>query len=88
MNTSLEKEIIYKLFRRKIIGGVHKSKEDILRWFRKDVKGAAKRALERLVRSSLVVKKPASYGRRYTLNRDKLREIESLIEEYLEENRA
>ncbi|UCD92309.1 MAG: hypothetical protein JSV43_08870 [Methanobacteriota archaeon] len=84
MTTSLENEIIYKMFRRRSLGGVHKSKEDIQRWFRKDLRGAAKQALDRLVRLSLVVEKPTSYGRRYCLNRDRLREIKSLIEEYLE----
>ncbi len=77
----IERDIIYKMFKRKIIGGVHKSREDIARWFRIDMRGSVKLALEALVRSSLVLKKPSSYGDRFSLNRDKLPEIERTLEE-------
>jgi hypothetical protein len=69
------------MFKRKIIGGVHKSQEDVARWFRKDMRGSVKEALETLVRSSLIVKKPSSYGDRFSLNRDRLLEIERILEE-------
>jgi hypothetical protein len=77
----IERDIIYKMFKRKIIGGVHKSQEDVARWFRKDMRGSVKEALETLVRSSLIVKKPSSYGDRFSLNRDRLLEIERILEE-------
>lgn len=79
----IERDIIHKMFKRKIIGGVHKSQEDIARWFRIDLRGSVKEALEALVRSSLVLKKPSSYGERFSLNRDKLPEIERTLEEDL-----
>ncbi len=82
---SIEKEIIFKLFRRKIIGGVHKSEEDITRLFKKDQRGKVKKIIRNLVKMALLVEKPTSYGRRYSLNRDKLEEIEKIIEDYLEE---
>ncbi len=80
----IEADIIYKMYKRKIIGGVHKSREDITRWFRKDMRGCVKDALGRLVKASLVVKKPSSYGSRFSLNRDRLIEIEGLLEECLD----
>lgn len=79
----LEADIIYKMFKRKIIGGVHKSREDIAGWFRKDMRGSVKDAIERLVKISLIVKKPSSYGSRFSLNGDRLVEIESILDEYL-----
>lgn len=81
--SNIQREVIYKMYRRKILGGVHKSKEDISRLFRKDLRGKAKAALDRLVRSSLVVTKPTSYGMRYSLNRDRLKDIERIVGEYL-----
>lgn len=80
-----EKEILYKLFRRGIIGGVHKSEEDITRFFKKDQRGEVKKKIHNLIKIALLVKKPSSYGMRYSLNRDKLKEIEEIIEEYLKE---
>lgn len=47
------------------------------------MRGSVKLALEALVRSSLVLKKPSSYGDRFSLNRDKLPEIERTLEEDL-----
>ncbi len=79
----IEIDVIYKMFKRKIIGGVHKSREDITRWFRKDTRGEVKDALERLVKASLIVKKPSSYGSRFSLNSYRLIEIESILDEYL-----
>jgi hypothetical protein len=83
--SSVEKEIVYKLHRRKIIGGVHKSEEDITRLFKKDQRGKVKKKIRNLVKKALLVEKPTSYGMRYSLNRDKLKEIEEIINEYLEE---
>lgn len=80
----IEVDIIYKMFKRKIMGGVHKSREDITRWFRKDMRGAVKVALERLVKVSLIVEKPSSYGSRFSLNSNRLIEIESILDEYLD----
>ena len=80
----IEVDIIYKMFRRKIVGGVHKSREDITRWFRKDMRGDVKVALERLVKMSLITKKPSSYGPRFSLNSSRLIEIESILDEYLD----
>jgi hypothetical protein len=83
--SKIQREVIYKMYRRKVIGGVHKSREDISKLFRKDLRGKAKAALDRLVRSSLVVVKPTSYGKQYTLNRDRLEDIERIVGEYLGE---
>jgi hypothetical protein len=80
----IERDIIYKMYKRKIIGGVHKSPEDIARWFRKDMRGSVGEALKALVRSSIVVRKPSSYGARFSLNRDRLIEIERILDEYVD----
>jgi hypothetical protein len=81
----IERDIIHKMFKRRIIGGVHKSQEDIMRWFRKDMRGSVKDALETLVKSSLVVRKPSSYGTRFSLNRDRLDSIIGILDEHVEE---
>ncbi|TET90876.1 MAG: hypothetical protein E3J35_04350 [Methanomassiliicoccales archaeon] len=83
---TMQRDIIFRMFRRRIIGGVHKSREGICGWFRKDLRGEAKDALDDLVKSGLVIEKPTSYGKQYSLNRDRLGDIIRIIEEHLDED--
>ena len=77
----LEKVILFKLYRRRIIGGKHTAFEHITDGIPKHLMGDAKTAAQELVKKGLLLTKPTSYGLQISLNPERIQEIIRIIEE-------
>lgn len=75
--------ILYHLRRKKIIGGVHTPFDTIKKGFPSHLGKEVEKTCEKLIKENLILPKPASYGLQVSLNKDKLKEIESIIERCL-----
>ena len=75
--------ILKKLFRHRYIGGKHTAVENLTKSLPKHAVGEAKKAVDWLIKSGFVLKKPASYGLQVSLNPERIEEIIKLIEESL-----
>jgi predicted transcriptional regulator len=75
----LEKIILRKLFRRRIIGGKHTAIENLTKGLPKHTVGEAKSAVDNLIKKNLILTKQTSYGLQVSLNPDKIEHIYELI---------
>jgi hypothetical protein len=78
---NLEKIILRKLFRRRIIGGKHTALEHVTASIPKNLHKDAKKDAEKLIKKDLIKKKPTGYGLHISLNPDKLDDILQILEE-------
>jgi hypothetical protein len=76
----LEKIILRKLFRRRIIGAKHTAFEHVTSGIPKHFHGSAKNTAERLIKQGLMLSKPTSYGLQISLNPERIEEIIRMIE--------
>ena len=68
--TGFEVKIVWKLHRRGKYGGSHTPVENTIKGFRKDHRGEASGAVDKLVRKGILLSKPTRYGLEISLNRD------------------
>lgn len=80
--TGIEIKIIWKLHRRGKWGGAHTPIENAVKGFRKDRRGEASGAINRLIRQQILTPKPTSYGIEISLNRDQVATVERICEWY------
>lgn len=66
----LEWLVIHKMYRKKYIGGRYTNERNIPKGFPKHIRDQIKEALESLIKRSVVMVKPTSYGREVSLNPD------------------
>ncbi len=78
---NLDKVILRKLFRRRIIGAKHTAFEHVTAGIPKHFHGNAKDTAERLIKQGLILTKPTSYGLQISLNPERIEEIIELIED-------
>ena len=77
----IEKIILRKLYRRRIIGGKHTAVEHLTKGLPKHLAGAAKNAIKELIKEGIILSKPTSYGLQVSLNPEKINEITKIIED-------
>ena len=76
----LNKIILRKLSRRRVIGGKHTAVEHLTKGLPNHFSGAAKNAVKELIKERLILQKPTSYGLQVSLNPEKIDEITKIIE--------
>lgn len=75
--------ILYYLRRKKAIGGVHVPFDTITKGFPSHMGKDIKKIAQELIKEGLLLKKPASYGLQISLNKERLPEIEDIIQKVL-----
>jgi len=68
--SGVEVKVIWKLHRRGKYGAAHTPIENAVKGFRKDLRGEASEAVDRLIRERILLAKPTRYGMEVSLNRD------------------
>jgi len=76
----LEKIILRKLFRRRIIGNKHTAIENVKSGIPSHLQGEAKNVTELLIKKGLILAKPTAYGTQISLNPERIEEIINIIE--------
>ena len=76
----LKKIILKKLYRHRVIGGKHTAIENLTHGLPKHLVGKAKDAVNELIKGGFILQKPTSYGLQVSLNPEKIKEIENIIE--------
>ncbi len=76
----LQRHILKKLFRRRVVGGKHTAVEHIMSGIPSHLAGEAKKAAEELIKDGFILTKPTSYGLQISLNPEKINEIIKIIE--------
>lgn len=80
MLPNLQKIILRKLFRRRIIGGKHTAFEHVTAAVPRHLHGEAKKAAAELIKQGFILAKPTSYGLQISLNPERIDEVLILIE--------
>jgi predicted transcriptional regulator len=75
--------ILSKMYHYGYVGGRHTSVESLKRSFASHEKGMVDKTIKKLVKLGLITHHPTSYGRQYSLNQNRLKEIEDIIENNL-----
>ena len=76
--------ILYRLRRKKVIGGVHTHFDTLTKGFPSHLGKDVKKIAKELIKDNWLIKKPTSYGLQVSLNKNKLQEIEDFIKKTLE----
>ena len=76
----LNKIILRKLFRHRIIGGKHTAVEHLTKGLPKHLVGEAKKAVNELIKDGYILTKNTSYGLQVSLNPAKVDAIARIIE--------
>ena len=71
--------ILYYLRRKRVIGNVHTHYNTLKRGFPSHLGKDIEKIAKELIKQGLIITKPTSYGLQVSLNKDKLKEIESFI---------
>ena len=71
--------MLYHLRRKKVIGNVHTHYNTLKRGFPSHLGKDIEKIAKELIKQGLIITKPTSYGLQVSLNKDKLKEIESFI---------
>ena len=71
--------MLYHLRRKRVIGNVHTHYNTLKRGFPSHLGKDIEKIAKELIKQGLIIKKPTSYGLQVSLNKDKLKEIESFI---------
>ena len=71
--------ILYHLRRKRVIGNVHTHYDTLKRGFPSHLGKDIEKIAKELIKQGLIITKPTSYGLQVSLNKDKLKEIESFI---------
>ncbi len=74
------KAILRKMFYHRYIGAKHTSLDSLKRSFSSNEKGNVEKAIKKLVRLNLILNHPTSYGKQYSLNPQKIQDIEKIID--------
>ncbi len=76
---SVSKKILTKMLLHNVCGGKHHGLDDLKRGFPSHVKGDVEKSIKKLVKMNLILKHPTGYGFQYSLNHDKIVEIEKIM---------
>jgi len=71
--------MLYHLRRKRVIGNVHTHYNTLKRGFPSHLGKDIEKIAKELIKQGLIITKPTSYGLQVSLNKDKLKEIESFI---------
>jgi len=71
--------MLYHLRRKRVIGNVHTHYDTLKRGFPSHLGKDIEKIAKELIKQGLIITKPTSYGLQVSLNKDKLKEIESFI---------
>lgn len=77
---ALAVRVLSKMYHYGYVGGRHTSTESLKRSFASHEKGIVDKAIKKLVKAGLITFHPTSYGHQYSLNPNRLKEIEAIVE--------
>ena len=77
----VSKKILKKMLMHNICGGKHHGLDDLKHGFPSHEKGNVEKAIKKLVKINYILKHPTSYGFQYSLNHDKVDDIQNILEE-------
>ena len=77
----VSKKILKKMLMHNICGGKHHGLDDLKHGFPSHEKGNVEKAIKKLVKINYILKHPTSYGFQYSLNHDKVDDIQKILEE-------
>lgn len=75
--------VLSKMYHYGYVGGRHTSIESIKRSFASHEKGMVDKTIKKLVKAGLIMHHPTNYGSQYSLNQNRLKEIEDIMEDSL-----
>ena len=75
--------LLYHLRKKKVIGGVHTHYDTLKRGFPKHLGKEIEKMAKQLIKEGFLITKPTSYGLQVSLNKDRINEIEVLIDKVL-----
>ena len=78
---SVSKKLLTKMLLHNVCGGKHHGLDDLKHGFPSHEKGNVEKAVKNLVKTNLVLRHPTNYGFQYSLNHDKIEEVEELLSE-------
>ncbi len=78
---AVKAKILWRLYRRRYIGGRHTDVKNLRKGFPKDKYDIVDEVINELIREGLLVVKPTHYGKHVSLNPRRLVEIRKIIEE-------
>ena len=73
-------KILWRLYRRRYIGGKHTDINNLRKGFPKDKYDLVDEVIDELVREGFLLVKPTHYGKYVSLNPRRLKEIRNIIE--------
>ena len=73
-------KILWRLYRRRYIGGRHTDINNLRKGFPKDKYDLVDEVIDELVREGFLLVKPTHYGKHVSLNPRRLKEIRNIIE--------
>lgn len=77
----VSKKILKKMLFHNVCGGKHHGLDDLKHGFPSHEKGNVEKAIKKLVKINYILKHPTSYGFQYSLNHDKVDDIQKILEE-------
>lgn len=80
---NIKATILYHLRRKKVIGGVHTHFDTLKKGFPIHLGKEIDKVAKLLIKEEFLITKPTSYGLQVSLNKEKLKEIEKFILEFL-----
>lgn len=72
--------ILYHLRRKRIIGGKHTHYDTLKKGFPSHLGKNVEKMAKQLIKDGFILTKPTSYGLQVSLNKEKLQEIEKIIQ--------
>jgi hypothetical protein len=75
--------ILYNLRRKKVIGGVHISFDNLKKGFPSHIGRDVKKIAKQLIKQGFIITKPTSYGLQVSLNKVRIKEIDNFIKKIL-----
>jgi len=81
----LKAQILKKLRRRDYWGEKHTAFDELPKGLPKHLRGDAKEAAEEMIKESLLLSKPTSYGEQVSLNPQRKADIDRIIKDVLDE---
>lgn len=77
----IEITVLRKMYLYGYIGKRHTSLDNLPKGFPKNERGNVDKAVKKLIKQNYIVKKPTGYGVHCSLNAQKIKEIESIIQD-------
>ena len=80
---AIRRKLLKKLYMHRIVQHKHTSIDNLPKGFPPHIRGRVREVAEQLIKEGLLLSKPTGYGLEISLNHERIKEIEHIIEEEL-----